>query len=201
MNNVDWQAVRADYESGFSLRALAAKYGISKSVIGERKHNERWSETRRTKNRTDSNTQGVIHSDMNASVRAALGFKLRYEEQLTWEEVAAKTGYASRGSAKNAIEREASRHVCRDIQEARDIENYRLSQLLARCYKAGMDETNEAWTWAVDRYVTLSKRKSELLGLDISVDQAQMSNMVVVREVPQGYLVAPVAAPSSEEVG
>lgn len=186
----DWMAIRNDYECGASLRTLAAKYGVSKSVIGDRKHREHWTQER-TDDRTAQNTQEVKHPDMNAAVRAATGFKLRYEEQLTWEEVAAKAGYASRGAAKNAVDREAQRHVSRDIQEARDIENYRLIQLQMRCYNAGIDKTNDAWTWAIDRYVTLSKRRSELMGIDVKPDEDQNRAQVIVREVPVGYLEVP----------
>jgi hypothetical protein len=176
----DWFTIRADYEQGLSLRALAAKYGVSKSVIGDRKYREHWTQER-TDDRTAQNTQEVKHPDVNAAVRAATGFKLRYEEQLTWEEVAIKAGYASRGAAKNAVDREALRHVSRDIQEARDIENYRLTQLQTRCYKAGMDKANDAWTWAIDRYVALSKRRSELMGLDVKPD-AIPDGVTIIRE-------------------
>lgn len=42
--DIDWSAVRSDYERGASLRALEAKYGISKSAIGKVKHREQWTE-------------------------------------------------------------------------------------------------------------------------------------------------------------
>ncbi len=42
----DWSAIRIDYEQGLSLRALAVKHGISKTVIGERKYNEQWTQER-----------------------------------------------------------------------------------------------------------------------------------------------------------
>ncbi len=43
MSDVNWPQVRADYEAGgTSLRQLAAKYGVSKTVIGERKFKEHW---------------------------------------------------------------------------------------------------------------------------------------------------------------
>jgi hypothetical protein len=43
MSDVKWQQIRQDYEAGgMSLRQLAAKYGVSKTVIGERKFNEQW---------------------------------------------------------------------------------------------------------------------------------------------------------------
>jgi hypothetical protein len=43
LSDVNWSQVRADYEAGgTSLRQLAAKYGVSKTVIGERKFKEQW---------------------------------------------------------------------------------------------------------------------------------------------------------------
>lgn len=179
---IDWGIIQDEYESGSSLRALAAKHGVGKSVIGDRKYREKWLEPDRTKNRTIYDTQEIIHPDKNASVRAAAGFRLRYEEQLTWEEVASRAGYASRGSAKNAVDREASRHVIRDIEEARDAENYRLSRLMTRCYKAGLDDKNPDWTWAIDRYIALSKRRSELLNLDIK-PEAELANQNYTKKI------------------
>lgn len=44
MSEVNWSAIRAEYENGSSLRQLAAKYGVSKSAIGERKYKEQWTE-------------------------------------------------------------------------------------------------------------------------------------------------------------
>ncbi len=52
MSEIDWLAIRADYESGSSLRSLAAKHGVSKSTIGERKFKEQWAEHRTDIGRT-----------------------------------------------------------------------------------------------------------------------------------------------------
>lgn len=38
----DWQVIRTEYEAGASLRQLAAKHGISKSLIGKKKFEEQW---------------------------------------------------------------------------------------------------------------------------------------------------------------
>lgn len=165
----DWEAIKAEYEGGLSLRALAAKYGVSKSAIDKRKRKEQW--TQLVDKWTVSNTQKVIHPDRNASVRAATGFRLRFEECKTWQEVADGAGYASRGAARNAVLREAERHVSHDIKEIRDEELYRLSRLQARCYKEAMDKDNENWTWVADRYVAFSKRKSELMNLDLKSEE------------------------------
>ncbi len=191
MSSVDWTQIRQDYEGGLSLRQLATKYSVSKSVIGKRKFDEKWQEPQRTgqkDTRTVPQTQEVVRPDMNAAVRASLGFKLRFQEGKTWEEVAARAGYGSRGAAHDAVTREARRHITHNIEEARDMERYRLEQLQQRCYEAGTDKENAYWQFAIDRFVTLSKRKSELLGMDVKPDDAAMANIVVIREVPTGYL-------------
>ena len=38
----DWQAIRQEYEQGASLRQLAARHGVSKSLIGKKKFEEQW---------------------------------------------------------------------------------------------------------------------------------------------------------------
>lgn len=38
----DWQAIKAGYEAGASLRALAADYGVGKSTIAKRAAKEQW---------------------------------------------------------------------------------------------------------------------------------------------------------------
>jgi hypothetical protein len=49
----DWEAIQREYEGGgVSLRLLAAKYGVSKSVIGDRKFREQWKEPAKPDGRT-----------------------------------------------------------------------------------------------------------------------------------------------------
>lgn len=42
----DWKAIQSEYEQGASLRSLAAKYGVGKSTIAERKVKEQWDQKR-----------------------------------------------------------------------------------------------------------------------------------------------------------
>ncbi|SRR6266568_2640389 len=43
MSDVNWSQVRSDYEAGgISLRQLAAKYGVSKTYLIERRDKEKW---------------------------------------------------------------------------------------------------------------------------------------------------------------
>lgn len=70
MSETNWIQIRADYESGLSLRKLEAKYGISKSVIGERKFTEQWDKPQgRTVNRTKSSGQRVA-DNVEAAISA-----------------------------------------------------------------------------------------------------------------------------------
>lgn len=166
---IDWAALREEYESGSkSLRQLAESYNVSKSYIIERRNKEKWN---RPPTDRPANTQKVIHPDMNADRRAADAFKLRFEEHKTWDEVAAGAGYASRGAARNAVLRITQRYITHDLKEIRDEELYRINRLQARCYKDGIAEDNAAWGWAVDRFVLLSKRKSELMNLDVKPEE------------------------------
>jgi hypothetical protein len=168
---IDWAAIRAEYEDGGkTLRQLASSHAVSKSAIIERRNKEQWEQPpRATKPTID--THGVIHPDMNATARAYTALKLRFEKNMTWDEVAIGAGFASRGAARNAVKREMDRHITHDIKEIRDEELYRLEQMQARCYAAAIDKENSGWTWAVDRYAVLSKRKSELMNLDKHPDE------------------------------
>jgi len=65
VSDTNWTAIRADYEAGLSLRALQAKYGVSKSVIGERKHKEQWDGPARTKSRTETRTSPPVRPVAN----------------------------------------------------------------------------------------------------------------------------------------
>lgn len=46
--STDWQAIRHDYESGLSLRTLAAKYNVKKSTIYDHVQAENWQKPDRT---------------------------------------------------------------------------------------------------------------------------------------------------------
>jgi hypothetical protein len=69
---IDWAAIRSEYESGSSLRTLAAKYHVSKSVIGERKFTEQWDKLQnRTPKRTKSFGQRASDiSDMHPTINS-----------------------------------------------------------------------------------------------------------------------------------
>jgi hypothetical protein len=142
--------------------------------------------------RKPDNVRGETTRDVNAATRVQHALKLKLQG-LNWDEVAAAAGYASRGAAHHAAMRELDRCITRDATELRDQQLYMLLSVQARCYKAAMDEKDKNWMWAADRVMNYSKRISELMGLDIPIDQTINQNFTVVREIPQGWL-APVEA-------
>ena len=109
MNNnnkdIDWASVRTDYENGLSLRTLASKYGVSKSVIGQHKYDEQWqkfervgSDSRTSHDNPKGNTP-IVKRDINAAVRVQDAIKIYLEERPSWDEIAARCGFSSRGAS------------------------------------------------------------------------------------------------------
>ena len=137
--------------------------------------------------RAQNNPKGTTQlRDVNAAVRVQQALKLKIEGA-TWEQVAAQAGYDSKGSAHHAVMRELDRCVTHDMTELRTQQLYMLQTVQAKCYKAAMSDAKD-WMWNADRVVNYSKRISELMGLDIPVEQSINQNFTIVREVPQGYL-------------
>lgn len=55
--SADWAVIRADYEHGLSLRALAAKYGVSKTTLIRKRDSEGWTTDRTAGPRTTNQAQ------------------------------------------------------------------------------------------------------------------------------------------------
>jgi hypothetical protein len=127
-------------------------------------------------------------------------------QRLTFDEIARRAGYASPGAARNAIQRELERTVSENIDELRREELDMLNRLHAAVWPLAVpddggdlqikeDDDEEvkkkkrASLFAVDRIVAISDRRSKLMGLEKPTKgDIQSSNMVVIREVPAGYL-------------
>lgn len=183
MSDIDWQAIRAEYEAGgISLRKLAAKYNISKTYLIERRNNDQWNRPAiLTTVQKDENAKSNTR-DVNAAVKVHMAIKIYLEERPTWEEIAARAGYASRGAAHNAVMRELNRCVTHDVKELRTVELYMIEKTQARSYKEANDPSREGWTWSADRFIALSKRKSELMGLDKRPDE-ELANQNYIKKV------------------
>lgn len=133
----------------------------------------------------------VQHRDINAAERARQAVALRLQ-RLSYEEIATRCGYADRASCYNAVQREMNRRVVKDVDALRAEEAASLDVLEAECWKRLYDKDYEkSMLFAVDRIIQIKERRAKLLGLDTPIDIAQNTNMVVIREVPQGYLGEP----------
>ena len=129
--------------------------------------------------------------DPNASQRAALAISLR-SQKLTYEEIAARAGYASAGAAHKAIMREVNRTITLNVEELRRQEAESLDELERRCWERLQDsEHNKYMLYAVDRILAIKERRAKLMGLDQTPDAANNLNVVVVRETPPNYLNPP----------
>ncbi len=118
--------------------------------------------------------------DVNAALRVQTALKLR-AEGLEYAEVAAQAGYASRGAAHNAIQRELQRVIPANVEEMRREEALILTTLHKRCMKAALDEKNKGFLFAVDRVLGIRERYARLFGLDAKNDDI-MAGVTVIRE-------------------
>src|SRR5258708_4234496 len=188
--SVDWAAIRADYEQGLSLRQLAAKYSVSKSVIGDRKFKEKWTE--RTDNRTDGNTQGVINRDVNAAVRVVQAIPLR-QAGWTYDRIAHECGYASPGAARNAIQNELDRVIVQSIDAWRNDHTSRLEKQHETIWPLAVPDPKiggKVSLFSHDRLLSISEREAKLLGLDKKSEE-DIGPQILIEEVPTGYLEGP----------
>ena len=138
----------------------------------------------------DTSSQRVTNPptrDVNAATRAASALKLR-AELLTYEEIAKRCGYASPSAARKAILREMDRTIVRNVNELRDAELHMLNILHGKCWQKFMDPKNPYSYSEVERILKISERRCKLMGLDVPVDNALMSNVTIIREVPMGLL-------------
>ena len=136
--------------------------------------------------RNRDNSRGKTR-DVNAVTRVHTAIQL-YAQHLSWDDIAARAGYASRGAAHNAVMREMDRVVVKDIDELRTQELHMLNIMHSEVWDLFMDRKNKGRLFAADRILAISERRSKLLGMDVPVDNAIAANMVIVREVPLGYL-------------
>lgn len=131
--------------------------------------------------------------DVNAAIRASLAVKLRAQQRLGYDEIARQCGFASRGAAHNAVQRELARNLSTNIEELRREELATLEYLEQTVLKRMRDEQYaKSQLFAIDRLLQISERRSKLMGMDAQKDE-RPANLVVVREVPHG-LLGPVEA-------
>lgn len=139
-------------------------------------------------------------TDVSGALRATQALQLR-AQGLTYEEIAIRTGYASRGAAHNAVQRALAQYSAPIIEDARKLEEFRLDMLLGSvwplCFehekvtidKNGNEKREKKLVdlFAIDRALAIAERRARLRGLDMPKDEAA-GNAVVIREVPAGLL-------------
>lgn len=130
--------------------------------------------------------------DVNATNRCTLAIKLR-AMKMTYESIAAQCGYANASSARKAVMRELDRCVIKNVEDLRTEELDSLEQLELVCWKRLQDKDYaKSQMFCVDRIVAIKERRARLMGLDKKNDDEANGNIVVVREVPPGYLLSEV---------
>ena len=189
MDHSQWELIRSEYEEGIvSVSSIATKYDIAPVEIYNKSNSDGWDKSnRRKKPQKEKDPSTPIVRDINDAVRTHMAIKLYLEERPSWDEIAARCGYHSRGAAHTAVKKELSRCITHDVMELREEELFMIQQLQTRCYRVATDKRSKDWTWAIDRFVALSKRKSELMGMDAKTTDTSMSNLMVIREIPNGY--------------
>lgn len=135
------------------------------------------------------NTKGATR-DINAAQRAMLALQLR-AQRLSYDEIAQRCGYADRGSAHRAVQRELDRVVVEDVEALRREEAASLDELEIECWKRLRSEEHEkAMLFAVDRILAIKERRAKLMGLDKKPDE-MMGPQIIIEEAPAGYLEGP----------
>jgi hypothetical protein len=123
--------------------------------------------------------------DTNAALRAAQALNLR-KLGMTYDAIAQQCGYAHRGSAYAAVQRELQRTLQEPADELRILEAQRLDDL----YRAMIPKALKGDGWSVDRCLRIMERRAALLGLDARPDANQQQAQMVLIGVSQDVLEA-----------
>lgn len=135
--------------------------------------------------------------DVNAVQRVALALKLR-AAKMGYEAIAKQCGYSNASACRKAVMRELDRCVIKNVDHLRAEELDSLERLEAECWKILYNKDREkAQLFAVDRILAIKERRAKLMGLDVPADVAANASVVVVREVPAGWIVEPVIEAAS----
>jgi predicted transcriptional regulator len=126
--------------------------------------------------------------DVNAALRAREAMDLR-KLGATYQQIADKCGYADRGAAHHAVQRELGRTIQDSADDLRIIENERLDDLY-RAMVARAIKGDEKSTWYVDRCLAIMERRARLWGLDAPTRAEQPVAAPIIREYPQGVAEA-----------
>lgn len=124
------------------------------------------------------------HRDVNAAARAEQALTLR-KAGYGYQVIAKQCGYASRGAAYTAVQRELARTIQQPADDVRKLELERLNDLFIPLYAKAL----KGDTWSTDRCLKIMERRAALLGLDMDKGQGNAAQMVIVG-VPQSVMDA-----------
>ena len=179
-SNLDWQAIRSEYESGqSSLSSLEREHGVSRQAIKKRAIKEKWV-TPQLQVTVTPDKQGGTNRDVNATLRVASALKLR-AQKLTYQEIAQRCGYANAKSAHRAIQRELQRIVVENVEELRREESHMYDIGHSECWLLFMDRKNTWRLTAWDRILATSIERRKLLNLDVKPDDT-LAGVTIIRE-------------------
>lgn len=128
--------------------------------------------SKRGKENAGGKTDGGNSRDVNAAIRASLAVKLRAQQKLGYDEIARQCGFASRGAAHNAVQRELARNLSTNVEELRREELATLEYLEQTVLKRMRDEQYaKSMLFSVDRLLQIGERRAKLMGLDKRPDE------------------------------
>lgn len=123
----------------------------------------------------EAKTQGgKTTRDVNAAVRAIQALDLAIEGH-DWQTIASRAGYASRGAAFNAVQRELDRTITKKAAAYRDLHLARYGKYRTVYYPKAMKGDG----WSLDRCLRIDEREASLLGLDAQAEMAIPSNITI----------------------
>lgn len=128
-------------------------------------------------------TQAVvppIKRDVNAGIRVKKALELRSLGH-TYEEIATRVGYASKGACWTAVQRELGRSLHEPTEDVRTLELLRLDMMLVRQLATAVDGNDVSASYATANVLAIMQRRAALLGLDAQKDQV-MAAQVLIRE-------------------
>lgn len=116
-------------------------------------------------------------SDINAAEKARLALLLRKQGH-SLDAIAQQIGYTHRSAASKAIRRELAHIPTPEAKELRVLEELRLDDMLKGIY----DKAQGGDTWSIDRVIAISKRRSEITGMDARPDE-QVANQNYTKRI------------------
>lgn len=131
---------------------------------------------RAAKNQTEKTSSRLQIRDVNAVVRVKNALSL-YLAGNSWQTIADSSGFASRGAAYNAVQRELQRDLQLASEEIRRAELMRLDSLVSVFYPKAMSGDG----WSCDRVLRIMERRALYLGLDTTA-QTNIAAQVLIRQ-------------------